>query len=222
MALDCPLSRALEHLPGDGSLPFAFLLAPHYHQSLAPLVPVRKSLPFRTILNLLGPLVNPAEPNVMILGVPHRSLGQIFAEALRESGNITQGMVVCGAEGLDEISCAGSTWVWKIEPGKPIQESSIHPSDFGLPTYTLDVVKGGSPQRNAVILEQMLKSQGDIPSELEPILDFILVNASALLVVGGTAKDYKDGVRLAKEAVHSGAAWTALTKFREVDAATRS
>jgi len=221
VALDCPLSGAHEQIPADGSLPFVFLLAPHYHQSLAPLAPIRRSLPFRTILNLLGPLVNPAEPDTMILGVPKREMGQVFAEALRDGGAIRRAMVVCGMEGLDEISCAGGTWVWEIAPDKPIEESSIHPSDFGLPSYPLEIVKGGSAHHNATLLERLLKSEGNIPEELGPILDFVLLNASALLVVGGLAKDYKEGVQLAKEAVRKGKAWTALTKFRKADQARR-
>jgi anthranilate phosphoribosyltransferase len=128
-------------------------------------------------------------------------------------------MVVCGMEGLDEISCAGGTWVWEVRPGEPIVEKSIHPSDFGISAHPLDVVKGGSPKDNAVILKQLLNSGGEHSKELDPILDFVLLNTSALLVVGGVAKDYKEGVQLARNSVTSGRAWTALTKFCNADRA---
>ena len=74
------------------------------------LAPIRKALPFRTIFNVLGPLVNPALPRRMVLGVYARELGPVFAEALRGMG-VQRALVVCGMESLDEVSIAGGTWV---------------------------------------------------------------------------------------------------------------
>jgi len=153
----------------------------------------------------------------MILGVPRRDLGQVFAEALRDGGNIKRAMVVCGMEGLDEISCTGGTWVWEVKPGEPIEERSIHPSEFGLPVYPLEIVKGGSPKDNAKILEELLTTPGPVSPKLAPILDFVLLNASALLVVGGVASNYKEGVELARKSCTSGRAWDSLVKFRDAD-----
>lgn len=95
------------HLPH--SSPFLFLFAFLYHPTFAKTSPVRKQLPFPTIYNLLGPLINPGRPDVMVLGVYSRDLGPVFAHALKQNG--VQGWVVCGAEGLDEISPAGQTYV---------------------------------------------------------------------------------------------------------------
>ncbi|KZT35235.1 anthranilate phosphoribosyltransferase [Sistotremastrum suecicum HHB10207 ss-3] len=214
MALQCSL-QPFPTLPR--SSPFVFLLAPHYHPSLAPLAPIRKTLPFRTIMNILGPLVNPSFPHGMVVGVPSRHLGPVFAKALHEGG-VKRALVVCGQEGLDEISCAGPSWTWKVsEETGEVLEGIIDPSDFGLPGYPLEVVKGGPPAANAVILEKMLTAgAAGIPQELQPILDFILLNASAVLVVAGLAKDYKEGVSLAKQSVENGKAWEALMKFREL------
>lgn len=90
--------------------PFAFLFASLYHPAFGALAPIRKQLPFRTIFNVLGPLVNPARPGGMVLGVFKPALGPVFAEALRELGT-ARALVVCGHEGLDEISPSGDTWV---------------------------------------------------------------------------------------------------------------
>lgn len=92
------------------SSPFLFLFAFLYHPSFSITSPIRKQLPFPTIYNLLGPLINPAKPNVMVLGVYKRELGPVFANALQKNG-IRRAWVVCGDEGLDEISPEGPTHV---------------------------------------------------------------------------------------------------------------
>jgi anthranilate phosphoribosyltransferase len=97
--------------------PFLFLFAPHYHPSLAHLAPIRRQLNFRTIFNVLGPLINPAKPQRMVLGVAKKELGDTFAEVLKLL-QVERALVVCGKEGLDEISCEGETWVrWGFRSG---------------------------------------------------------------------------------------------------------
>lgn len=194
-------------------IPFMFILAPHYHPSLAMIAPYRKALPFRTLFNVVGPLINPARPRGMVLGVAERALGPPFAISLRASG-VERALVVCGAENLDEISCAGDTWAWELKDGE-ITETKLHPALFGLDVHPLKAVSGGTPPENAETFKALLTSGNDIPHSLTPILDFVLLNAAALLVVAGLAADYKDGVRLAMESVTSGAAWKALTTFRD-------
>jgi len=88
--------------------PFLFLAAPIYHPAMVRVAPVRKAVAFPTVFNALGPLINPAKPKAMIVGVHSPYLGPIFAEALRLTG-VESAWVVCGAEGLDEISPAGPT-----------------------------------------------------------------------------------------------------------------
>ncbi|KAI6035819.1 glycosyl transferase [Pisolithus marmoratus] len=193
--------------------PFTFILAPHYHPSLATIAPYRKALPFRTLFNVLGPLINPARPKGMVLGVAERELGLPFAKSLLDGG-VQRALVVCGAENLDEISCAGDTWVWELRDGQII-EAKLHPEQFGLPVHPLIEVAGGTAAENAETLKTLLKSGEKIPENLTPILHFVLLNASALLVVAGLAEDYKQGVRLALESMTSGAAWQALETFRD-------
>ncbi|KAF7308593.1 Anthranilate phosphoribosyltransferase [Mycena chlorophos] len=170
-------------------IPFTFILAPHYHPALAALAPYRKALPFRTMFNILGPLINPASPQGMVLGIAVPEIGPTFARSLKDGG-VTRALVVCGAEKLDEISCAGPTSVWELNDGV-ITESTLTPESFGLSAHPLASVAGGSPAENADTFVRLLTAGADIPAELLPVRDFVLMNASALLVVAGIATDYK-------------------------------
>ncbi|EGO23417.1 hypothetical protein SERLADRAFT_370316 [Serpula lacrymans var. lacrymans S7.9] len=194
-------------------IPFTFILAPHYHPALAILAPHRKLLPFRTLFNVMGPLINPARPKGMVLGVADPELGPIFAQSLREGG-VQRALVVCGAEGLDEISCAGDTWAWELKDGN-ITQTKLHPEQFGLSVHPLEAVRGGTPADNAATFKTLLTSGDQIPESLTPVLHFVLLNAAALLVVEGSARDFKEGVRLAMDSVMSGKAWSALEAFRD-------
>lgn len=193
-------------------IPFTFILAPHYHPALALIAPYRKALPFRTMFNVLGPLINPAHPHGLVLGVADPALGETFAQSLRDSG-VQRALVVCGAEHLDEISCAGDTHAWELKDGA-ITQHTLHPEQFGLRVHPLSSVAGGTPEENSNTFKLLLTSGEIIPEALEPVLEFVLLNAAALLVVAGRAKDYKDGVRLARESITSGSAWEALQAFK--------
>jgi len=149
----------------------------------------------------------------MVLGVAERELGPIFAQSLREGG-VERALVVCGAEGLDEISCAGDTFAWQLKDGE-ITEITLHPEQFGLSVHPLSSVAGGNPTENAGIFETLLTSGNAIPASLTPILHFVLLNASALLVIAGLASDFKEGVALAMNSITSGSAWDALLAFRK-------
>lgn len=194
-------------------VPFTFILAPHYHPALAMIAPYRKSLPFRTMFNILGPLINPARPRGMVLGVAEPELGYIFALSLR-NGGVERALVVCGAERLDEISCAGDTFAWELKDGE-ITEMTLHPDLFGLKTHALSEVAGGSPEENAATFKTLLTSGEAIPERLTPVLHFVLMNSAALLVVAGVAKDFKDGMQRSLDSIKSGKAWEALQLFRE-------
>ncbi|TFL02613.1 glycosyl transferase family, a/b domain-containing protein [Pterulicium gracile] len=195
-------------------VPFTFILAPHYHPALSRISPYRKSLPFRSMFNVLGPLINPARPKGMVLGVAEPQIGAPFAHSLSEGG-VERAMVVCGYEKLDEISPAGPTHVWELHNGK-ITEKTIRPADFGLPEHTLATVAGGSPEENAETFRRLLQNgEKEWPQDLVPVRDFVMMNASALLVVAGVAKDFKEGARLALESIVSGKAWEAIETFKE-------
>ena len=191
---------------------YAFLFAPKFHPGMRHVAPIRKDLGFRTIFNILGPLANPVEGVIeaRVVGVPQRDLGSVFAEALRISG-ARKAMVVCGAENLDEISCAGKTFCWRlIERPNPafrgpkneededyttsddeapprtiveIEEFQLEPADFGLSNHPLSEVSPGKlPKENAELLVRMLKNK--LPPD-DPVLQFVLINTAALFVISG-------------------------------------
>ncbi|PVF97210.1 anthranilate phosphoribosyltransferase [Serendipita vermifera] len=226
MALGCPLSPPSTAPSVSQSDPsFRFFMAPHYHPLLGPLAPIRKSLPHRTILNLVGPLVNPARPGGLVLGVAHPRLGETFVQALSKDETVQYAMVVCGEEHLDEISCAGRTRVWEFKRNEDgtvlFKESVISPETFGVDSHLLANVAGGKgPGENAEIFTRLLtQPEESAQSELKPIFDFVLINAAAVLVVAEIAKDVKEGVELARQSINSGAAWKAFQSFKEWDIA---
>lgn len=212
---------------------YAFLYARDWHPGMKHAGPVRKEIPVRTIFNLLGPLANPVHDTGMleccILGVARKDIGQNFAEALR-LGGMRKGLVVCGDENLDEVSCAGPTHCWYIrEEGTSVDitKLTISPSDFGLPEHSLDEVHGGKgPADNAEILMKILRNE--LPQD-HPVLQFVLINVAALLTVSGVCEAetssmgdgddgkvitekgpgglrWKEGVRRARWCLASGAA----------------
>ncbi|KAJ9092305.1 hypothetical protein QFC19_008739 [Naganishia cerealis] len=203
--------------------PFLFLFAPHYHPALAHIAPVRRQLNFRTVFNVLGPLINPAKPGRMVLGVAKKELGDTFARVLQLL-DVERAMVVCGKEGLDEISPEGETWVWELSNGK-ITTSTIHPTrDFGLATHPLTSVRGSTPQLNALTFRALLTPGSAPPAHLsspagpdspsmDAIRDFVLLNAAALLKVAGKVATFVEGVEMARKSMDSGAAMRAFDGF---------
>lgn len=213
---------------------YAFLFAPIFHPGMNHAAPIRKDLGFRTIFNILGPLANPVEGDIeaRIVGVYERGLGPVFAEALVLSG-ATKGMVVCGAENMDEISCAGKTFCWRLH-GSQVEPFELEPSDFGLPTHPLSEVGGGrKPDENAEILVRLLQNELD---REDPVLHFVLINAAALFAISGICEAdtssmgpgddgvvitergpggfrWKEGLRRARWAVESGEAHASLKKY---------
>ena len=178
------------------------------------------------MFNIIGPLINPARPKGMVLGICEPELGATFAQSLLDGG-VEKALVVCGVERLDEISCAGPTHVWELNKGADgkgkIDEYLVEPvNDFGLPTHPLEDVAGHSPEENAKVFARLLDPTQRLPSDADKetkkkygaIADFVLMNASALLVVAGVANDFKRGVELARESMTDGKAWEALQTFR--------
>ena len=179
------------------------------------------------MFNVLGPLINPARPKGMVLGIFEPELGATFAQSLLDGG-VQRAMIVCGVERLDEISCAGPTHVWELNRGADgkgkIDEYLVDPlNDFGLLTHPLEDVAGHSPEENARVFVRLLDPAQGLPSDADQetikkhnaITDFVLINASALLVVARIANDFKHGVELARESIAGGKAWQALQTFRQ-------
>lgn len=224
-----PLSR-VPAIAASLSKPFLFLFAPLCHPALALVAPIRRQLGHPTIFNVLGPLLNPARPEYMIVGVHSRYLGPAFAQALRAL-KVKRAWVVNGDEGLDEISPEGTSHVsismgekctsvaecsvqqiWELRDGQ-ISERVISPATFGLQSHPLSNVAGGKPKENAALIVGLLS--GEIPHD-HPVENFVMMNAAALLVVAGKADNEQHGVELARAAIKSGAARAALQQYKDL------
>ncbi len=136
---------AAKHLADNG---LCFLFAPHYHGGVRHAVPVRQALKTRTLFNVLGPLINPARPDYMLLGVYSPSLVRPIAEVLRALG--VKGAMVVHGSGLDEVALHGETQVAELK-GEEIVEYRLSPADFGVPQATLAELEGGTPAENALL-----------------------------------------------------------------------
>ncbi|KAI8912927.1 glycosyl transferase family, a/b domain-containing protein [Powellomyces hirtus] len=210
-ALSCQLtSITADAVPKiiDGT-GFCFLFSQRFHPAMKNVAGPRKELGVRTIFNLLGPLSSPAHPKRVVVGVHSKSLGPLMAEALRLSG-VERAWVVCGDMGLDEISPEGKTHVWSLEPNGEVTGGIVTPSDFKLASHPLSDVVGGAPAVNAATMVQLLN--GELPDG-HPVLDFVLLNAGALLYVAGKAKTLPEAAQMAKQSIVDGKAKIALEAF---------
>ncbi len=188
---------------------FCFLFAQKYHTAMKYVGPIRKELGFRTVFNILGPLTNPAKPEMFLLGVYDEYLVEPLVKVLDSLG-VKRAMVVYGQEKLDEISACGPTTVCELRDGY-YRTSVIRPEDFGLVSGTKDELVGGTPEENAQITKDILA--GKITGTKR---NAVLLNAGAALFVAGKADSVKAGVELAGEIIDSGKALATLEKVIEV------
>lgn len=179
-----------------------FLYAPAYHSGFKHAAAVRKTMGIRTLFNILGPLANPAYPNIMLLGVYTPDLLMPMAEALQLTG-VERAFVVYGS-GLDEIALHGETQVVEIN-GKQLIERTISPKDFGLKNYSLEDIKGGTPQKNADIIKAILSGNGQ-----EAHNAAVIINCAALLYLHDKADSLKAAAQLASDVLKSGKGLTTL------------
>lgn len=218
-----------------------FLFAPMFHRAMMPLAPIRASLGFPTLFNILGPLINPKSTCRGLYGVHSSGLGRIYAETLYMSG-LEYFWVVCGEEGLDELSPAGQSYVWEVSTRGKIDHFTVTPADFGLPSHTLEEVRSGTPSQNAAMLAYMflhpdkiedaplkepLHVECDIAhvqldpipagTNLKAIYDYSVLQAAALLYIAGHGQgDLKECTHIAQASIQDGralAAWRRLHEF---------
>lgn len=182
-----------------------FLWAPLYHPAMKAWAPVRADLGLRTILNLLGPLCNPAEVTRQVLGVYDRKLVQPIAEVLRKLGS-EHAWVVHGADGMDELTTTGATHVAELKNGT-IRTFDLTPEDAGLSRSDIAALKGGDAATNAAAIHTLLQGE---PSAYR---DIVLLNTAAALIVAGKVSDLRDGIEKAAAAIDSGQAARALDRL---------
>ena len=182
-----------------------FMWAPLHHQAMKSWAPARAELGVRTLLNLLGPLANPAGVKRQVVGVYSAAWTAPIAEALKNLGS-EHAWVVHGSDGLDEITTTGPTRVAELKDGA-VTEFEVTPEDAGLPVATLADLKGGDATVNAAAIREVLAGE---PGHFR---DIVLMNAGAALIVGGKTASLTDGVARAAHAIDTGAAARALDKL---------
>lgn len=183
-----------------------FFFAQKYHTAMKHVGPIRRELGIRTVFNILGPLTNPANPSMQIMGVFDESLLDSMAHVLSNLG-VKKGMVVYGEERLDEISICGPTKVCMFK-GDKFRHHTITPEEMGLNRYAKEELKGGTPEENAAITRAILSGE-----EKGAKRDAAVINAGAALFVAGKAPGLKEAAKLAREMIDSGRALEQLEKF---------
>ena len=185
-----------------------FLYAPLLHTAMKHVMAARREMGIRTVFNMLGPLTNPAGANAQLIGVYSDALTEPLARVLAELGTL-RAFVVHGADGLDEISNTGESHISEVHEGV-VRSSRVRPEDVGLSRASIADLQGGDREENAQIIRRVLGG------ERGPRRDIVLMNAAAALVVGGKARDLKEGVGQAAHSVDSNAAATKLAALVEL------
>ena len=201
--LDLSPEKCVELLKKIG---ICFFFAQKYHTSMKYVGPIRKELGIRTVFNILGPLTNPASPNMQLLGVYDASLVDPLARVLTSLG-VKSGMVVYGTDKLDEISASAPTLVCEFRDGN-YKTYTITPEQFGFTSCKKEDLVGGTPTENAAITLGILKGEDKGPKR-----NAVLLNAGAALYIAGKADSFENGIKLAGELIDNGAALAKLEEF---------
>ena len=185
---------------------FCFLFAQKYHKAMKYVGPIRKELGFRTVFNILGPLTNPANPEMFLLGVYDEYLVEPVAKVLDKLG-VKRAFVVYGQDRMDEISASAPTTVCELRDGY-YRTTVIKPEDFGLERGKKEDIVGGTAEENAEITRGILK--GEIKGTKR---NAVLLNAGAAIYVGGKADSVASGIKLAAELIDNGSALKKLDDY---------
>ncbi len=188
---------------------FTFIFAINHHPAMKHIMPIRKSIPHRTIFNILGPLTNPAGAKKYLMGVFSPEFLTKMAEALMRVG-AKRAYVVSSLDGMDEISISDITKFAYMEAGK-VNEGEIDPREFGFKLYPKEAIVGGDAKTNAKIITDILSG-----AEEGAKRDIAILNSAFALFVDGSVRDIKEAVEVATEAIDSGKAKEHLKKIVEV------
>ena len=192
-----------------------FMFAPLLHPAMRHVGPVRRELGFPTIMNILGPLTNPAGVRRQLVGVADAALVPLVVETLKELGHI-RALVVHGEAGLDELSPMGPTAVAELHEGA-VRQRTVRPEDFGLVSCSAEELAGGEPEDNARIILSVLEG-----GDREGARTAVLMNAGAALYVADISETIEDGIATAASAIDDGSALDALEALREATGASTS
>lgn len=176
-----------------------FMFAPMLHGAMKHAIGPRREIGIRTIFNILGPLTNPANANVYLLGVYTPDLIEKLAHVLARF-EVKRALVVCGEGNIDEITITGATEVAELRDGS-VTRYTVTPEEVGLTRATLEQIQGSeTAEKSADQLRSVLRGESG------PCLDMVLMNAGATLMAAGRAADFKSGVELARQIIESGEA----------------
>jgi anthranilate phosphoribosyltransferase len=204
--------RAAELLDQVGMV---FLFAPNYHPAMRHVGPTRKELGVATIMNLLGPLANPAGVSRQVIGVADRARAPLIADALVRLGT-EHALVVHGEIGMDEISPSGRTAVWEVKDGE-VKTWYLEPAKYGLDWERVEDLAGGEPAANATRIARLLEPgsrRADVGTPEEGARRAIVLNAAGGLYVSGLADSFADATGMAGAAMASGRALQVLERLR--------
>jgi anthranilate phosphoribosyltransferase len=193
--LELPADRVERSIDELG---FGFLFAPTHHPAMRFAAPVRRELAVRTVFNVLGPLTNPAGARAQVVGVYAPELASTIAAVLAQLG-AERAFVVHGADGIDELSPTGPNLVCEVFRGN-VRQHEIDPLDLGIPRCAPSALGGDSPADNARTIREIFAGARG------PRRDAVLLNAAGAVAAAGHARDLREGIGLAAEAVDSGAA----------------
>ncbi|EFU69180.1 anthranilate phosphoribosyltransferase [Aliarcobacter butzleri JV22] len=206
MNLNLSLENTAKMLEETG---FAFMFAANHHPAMKYITPVRKTIPHRTIMNIVGPLSNPAGVEKQVIGVFDKSYINKIAAAL-DILDSKRAMILSSNDGMDEISVSDITHATLLLNGK-ITDIEINPENYGIPLSSKEDIVGEGPEFNAKLTRDILSKK-----IVGAKLDIVLLNAAAALIVDEKARDFKDGIDMAKEAIISGAAQNKLEQIIKV------
>lgn len=184
-----------------------FMFAPNHHSAMKHAAPVRRELGVRTLFNLLGPLTNPANAKRQIMGVFSPALTVKLAQVLQQLGS-EHVLVVCGADGMDEISFTGDSHVAELKNGQ-VSAYTINPAQFGLPLHTLSSIQIDNAEQSKAMILAVLNG------ELGAARDIVLLNAGAAIYVAGLADSLAAGISKAAEVIDQGLALAKLNALQQ-------
>jgi anthranilate phosphoribosyltransferase len=202
--LQAPREQVVAALPEVG---VTFLFAPGWHPALVGLAPLRKALGVRTVFNLLGPLVNPLQPDAQVLGVARAELLDPMAGALARLG-LRRAVVVHGAGGLDEASLHGPNQLRLVQDGEVISQE-LEATALGLEEAPVSALAGGDLDTNRLILEEVLQG-GGTPAQR----DVVALNTALVLWAAGAADSIAAGHEQAAAVLAAGSPWQKVQLLR--------
>mgnify|MGYP001097733563 CR=1 FL=1 len=185
-----------------------FMFAPMFHPAMKYVQPIRKSLGFRTVFNILGPLANPADVPALVLGVAEEGLMETMAQALKMLG--AKYAMVVHSEGLDEISTITTTKIIELKDNQ-ITNKQLNPEDLSMKSADIKDLTVTDAKTSAAVVKDILSGKDNGPRK-----DIVILNAAAAIIAAGMADDFSSATKIAADSISEGKASAALEKLIDV------